>query len=424
MIKYLPSIYPDESVYSYLCRLYVHGGFVWHRGFANEVFSRWNECPEYNFVNALDKDFRNTLERHISLERLVIEHSLFGYYARFLPQERRLRAFNHAMNNEPFIHKFLPIPTAKKDYYLRYCPVCIEADREQYGESYFHIQHQIPSVHVCALHNCKLVDTAISNTKQRSCIMMPLEQIIAENGIGETVECESDNINIRVAKYINEVLHQQFNFNAETLISDYLTVKLKEPYVSPRGEQRNLVELNRDMAIYFDGLTAYDITKQRLAYIFRNNYFNPYDILLVAMFEGITPKDLCSYKGYTEPKHIIFDRKVRELKEQGKGVCEIGKIMGVNHEVVRKVLSGAYDRNKNHVMPCRNQRWDWEKIDDKCCNDFERTVSSYTQANPNGIVSRQTVAGLFDLKDKSLRNLPRLSALIAEYKQINHPLPT
>ena len=416
MIKYLPSIYLDESVYSFLCRLYVHGGFVWHRGFANEVFSRWNECPEYNFVNALDKDFRNTLERHISLERLVIEHSLFGYYARFLPQERRLRAFNHAMNNEPFIHKFLPIPTAKKDYYLRYCPVCIEADREQYGESYFHIQHQIPSVHVCALHNCKLVDTAIPNTKQRSCIMMPLEQIIAENGIGEMVEYEADDINIQVAKYIDEVIHQPFVLDADIHICDYLTVKLKNEYVSSRGEQRNLVELDRDMAVFFEGLKAYDITKQRLAYIFRNNYFNPYDILLIAMFEGITPQDLCSYEGYTEPKHISFDRKVRELREEGRSICEIGNIMDVCHEVVRNVLSSVYDKDKNHVVPYISQRWDWETIDDNCCKDFESKVSSYLQTNPNGIVSRRTVAGLFDLKDKSLRNLPRLRAMIADYR--------
>lgn len=416
MIKYLPSIYPDESVYSYLCRLYVHGGFVWHRGFANEVFSRWNEYPEYNFANALSKDFRNTLERHISLERFVIEHSLFGYYARFLPQERRLRAYNHAMNNEPFIHRFLPIPTDKKDYYLRYCPVCIEADREQYGESYFHIQHQIPSVHVCALHNCELVDTAVPNTKRRSCIMMPLEQIIAENGIGETIEYETDNINIRVARYINEVLHQSFDIYADTLMGDYLTVKLKEPYVSPRGEQRHLAELDRDMALYFESLTFYDISKQRLAHIFRNNYFNPYDILLVAMFEGITPKDLCLYAGYTEPKHVIFDRKVRELKEQGKCICEIGKIMGVSHEAVRKVLLGTYDREKNHVAPNRSQRWDWETIDDECCKDFDSKVSSYIEVNPNAIISKRTVAVIFDLKDKTLRNLPRLKKMIVDYR--------
>lgn len=421
MIKYLSSIFPDESVYSYLCRLYVHSGFVWYRGFANEVLSRWNEYPEYNFINTLNKDFRNTLECHISFERLVIEHSLFGYYARFLPLERRLRAFNHAMSNEPFIHKFLPIPTDKKDYYIRYCPVCIEADRAQYGESYFHIFHQIPSVRVCALHNCEFVNTAMPNTKQRSCIMIPLEQIIAKNGIGEIVEYEADNINVRVAKYVNEVFHQPFVLDADIRICDYLTAKLKDEYVSPRGEQRNLVELSRDMTIFFEGLKAYDITKQRLASIFRNNSLNPYDILLTAMFEGIAPKDLCSFEGYTEPKHVAFDRKVRELKEQGKGVCEIGKIMGVNHEIVRKVLSGTYDRDKNHVVPYISQRWDWETIDDNCCKDFERRVSSYLQANQNGIISRRTVADMFDLKDKSLRNLPRLRALIAEYKQINHP---
>lgn len=416
MIKFLPPIYPDESVYSYLCRLYIRSGFLWHRGFAAEVFSRWSEIPEYNFTNALNNEFKITLEGYISLERLVMEHTLFSYYARFLPQERRVRAFTYAMKNKPFIHKYLPIPNGKSEYYLRYCPMCVEVDRERYGESYFHIQHQIPSVHVCPLHNCILVDTAILNTKRRHSSLFPLEQIIAENGIDETVEYEADNINIRVARYINEVLHQPLDLDAETLISDYLTVKLKDEYVSPRGEQRNLVELDRDMAIYFNGLKAYDITKQRLAHIFRNNSFTPYNILLVAMFEEITPQALCSLEGYIEPKHVTFDKKVRELREQGRSYCEIADTMNICHEAVKKILSGVYDKVKRS-RPHRCQKWDWETIDGNCCREFKNRVESFIAQDPNCRISKPIVAEWFGLKDKSLRNLPRLQQLIKAYKK-------
>lgn len=413
MIKFLASIYPDESVYSYLCRLYVHSGYVWHRGFANEVFSRWGEAPEYNFINALNDGFRNTIERYIPYEKLLLEHTLFAYYARFLPKERRKAAYEYAMKNEPFIHKYLPIPNDKQNYYLRYCPKCVEEDRKRYGECYFHIQHLIPSVHVCPFHNCELVDTAIPNSKQRNAILMPLEQLIFENRIEQTAEYETDNINIRVAEYINDLLRLPFNLDTDVLVGDYLTVKLKDIYASPRGEQRNLVEINRDMAEYFNGLKFYDITKQRLAYIFRNNYFNPYDISLIAMFEGIIPKDLCAYSGYTEPKHIMFDRQVRELRQQGKSYAVIADIMNVNHEVIRQILLGTYDKPKSNSVPYRCPKWDWKTIDDNCCKEFKIKVESIS---PERKVSRRTVAELFNLKDKTLRNLPRLKKKIIDYQ--------
>ena len=31
MISYLPELYPDELVYSWFCRLYIHGGYLTHR---------------------------------------------------------------------------------------------------------------------------------------------------------------------------------------------------------------------------------------------------------------------------------------------------------------------------------------------------------------------------------------------------------
>ena len=239
---------------------------------------------------------------------------------------------------------------------------------------------------------------------------MPLEQIITENGIGKAVEYEADNINIRVAEYINDLLHQPISLDSNIFVGDYLSVRLKDEYVSPRGEQRNLVEISRDMAEYFNGLKYYDITKQRLSYIFRNSYFNPHDIALIAMFEKVTPKDLCAYEGYAEPKHIAFDSKVRELRQQGKSYAEIANIMNVNHEVIRNILLGVYDKAKSNAKPYKCPKWNWETIDDNCCKRFTDYVLSGNE------VSRKAVAVHFGLKDKSLRNLPRLKKLIADYK--------
>lgn len=418
MIKFLDPIYPDESVYSYLCRLYVHSGFVCHSGFASTIFARWNENPEYNFINPFSQEFRGMIERFIPYKELLLEHTLFTYYARFLPKEKRDRAFEYAMTNEPLIRQHLPISQRKDELYLKYCPKCVEEDRRQYGECYFHIQHLIPTIHVCPIHNCELVDTVLPN-KGRCATLIPLEQIILTSDLETSAVYEESNINIMVAKYINEVFHQPFNLDTDTLVGDYLTVKLKDKYISQRGEQRNLVELERDMKVFFDGLQSYNINKLRLAYIFRNKSFNAYEILLVAMFENITPKDLCTYKGYIEPKHITFDRRVRELSQQGKNTYEIAEILNTCHEVVRQVLMGTYDKPKpqGSYSPYRTPKRAWSTIDDNCCKEFNIKVENYIASNPKAVISRRIVGELFDLKDKSLRNLPRLQQMIMDYKK-------
>ena len=57
---------------------------------------------------------------------------------------------------------------------------------------------------------------------------------------------------------------------------------------------------------------------------------------------------------------------------------------------------------------------------DKCCKEFNSKVENYIVSNPKAIISRRIVGELFDLKDKSLRNLPRLQQMISDYKQIHN----
>ncbi len=50
MISYLPEIYPDELVYSWFCRYYVHSGCLTHRMALKEIlYSRCNN-PSKEFI--------------------------------------------------------------------------------------------------------------------------------------------------------------------------------------------------------------------------------------------------------------------------------------------------------------------------------------------------------------------------------------
>ena len=51
MIMYLPEIYPDELVYSWLARYYIQTGYVRYAFVAEELFQSKTVRPDIEFVN-------------------------------------------------------------------------------------------------------------------------------------------------------------------------------------------------------------------------------------------------------------------------------------------------------------------------------------------------------------------------------------
>lgn len=408
MIKFSPEIYPDEAFYSYLSRYFVHSGYIWNRGIANEIFDKPTCSIDKYFLNVFTPEFKKLLDEKLGLKELILNHTIFKYYARFLPLEKRKLALQSALNNEPFQNRNLPIPQQSNISCLRYCPMCVEEDRLKYGEAYIHLVHTIPDIHTCTKHACNLVD--ISEVKESSyrTTFVPLEFAVKKQ---QPTFISQENIDFKIDQYITDVFNQPLDMETELIIGNYLSNKLDDKYISPRGEQRNLEILLYDMAVFYKN-TPFDTTKKDLSYIFRNLSYAPYNILLVSLFQRIPPSDLANYLGASTPKYEIFDQRVRSLFQEGPSMHKIAQILKVNHEVVRQVLLGTYDKPKNCGSKYRCQRWNWEEIDNNCCRDFYTKVSTIDKKK----VSKPTVARLFGLKDKTLRNLPKLNSLIQKYK--------
>lgn len=230
MLKLFPAIYPDESAYSYICRLFARSGYSNRAAFDREIFHSESALTEYDFVFPLSSEFRKELEQNIPFEELLLKHSLFPYYARFLPKERRIAAYEYAMSNKSNLHKMLPIVHRATEDYLRYCPKCVEMDRAQFGECYYHIAHLIPHVHICPQHNCALVDTDILNKNNRHSNLQPLEFVLGNKILNQTEQYSDDDINLRVAKYLNEIMHQPFGLNIDISVGAYLNNRLDDKY--------------------------------------------------------------------------------------------------------------------------------------------------------------------------------------------------
>lgn len=417
MLKFLPTIYPDESAYSYFCRLYVRSGYSNRTAFMREVFRSEGTLTEYDFIFPLRDEFRVELDKHTPFEDLLLRHSLFPYYGRFLSKERRIAAYKYAISNKPNLYKMLPIVHGAADDYLRYCPKCVEQDRAQFGECYYHRAHLIPHVYICTYHNCALVDTDILNNNSKRGNLQPLEIVLGNKILEHTVQYSDDDINVRVAKYLNEIMCQPFDLNIDTSVGAYLNNRLDNKYFSPRGERILYDVLHRDICDYYSNLNDCDMKRWRITYMFKHRMynFNPYDIALVALFERIPPKELCKMSNMKESRIVAFDEKVRELRQQNKTVEDICNILHISKGAVTKILSGSYDGTENrYVRIIARKRYDWAECDDKYCQRFGEFLAS----NPPEVTLR--AAGIYFGEDKTLRNFPKLRHMIAQYQKDTH----
>ena len=407
MIKFLPNIYPDEAVYSYLSRCYARSGYIWNSGFTKEIFERHTANIDCSFLNVFAPRFKRLIDEKIGLKRLLLNHTLFKYYSRFLPLERRLSIIEKALHNNVSIGKFLPIPQQTNTSSLRYCPLCVKDDREKYGEAYIHITHSIPYMTACPIHASRLFDVEFITHKINNTAFVPLEHSITNMDI---TKIGDDNINVNMARFAVEVFKAPLNLEDEIIIGNFLSNKLEDQYISPRGEQRHISQIWNDFRTFYTGLENFYTTQNRLASVYKCNSYNPYDILLIALFQKIEPSDLSSFNGSSEPKHIVLDNKVRSLYKSGLSMNRISIILGINHEVVRQIILGTYDEPKHACSTYKCAKWDWESIDQRCCEEFPQRILGITS------ITKATVAEAFNLRDKSLRNLPRLNAMIQNYK--------
>ena len=92
MISYLPELYPDELVYSWFCRLYIHGGYLTHKAALTDLFEKRSCNPSKEFIGYLNAEAKKTISNVIPINKLVTDHTMFPQYARFLPSDEKLAA--------------------------------------------------------------------------------------------------------------------------------------------------------------------------------------------------------------------------------------------------------------------------------------------------------------------------------------------
>lgn len=257
MISYLPEIYPDELAYSWFCRYYVHTGCLTHKAALNNILSSRHDNPSKEFLGHINPDMLTAIQRMYPINEVILHHTMYPQYARFIPQKQKKDALYHIGFDFCDVHHLFPIlPRCERDLYLKYCPVCADEDRKQYGEAYWHRVHQIRNMRICVKHNCRLVNSSVVAKSEQTFTLCPAESYITV----QNPAIETDPLQIAFAKYLTDVFDAPMDLVRDIPTSAVLYYGMENTkYIKSTGKTRYTKLLAEDMNNYYTRLDISNI---------------------------------------------------------------------------------------------------------------------------------------------------------------------
>jgi len=350
MIAYFPVAYPDELLYSQLARYYTATGYMAYTFVAEDLLMSKTFRPDIEFINTYTPEALETIKRDISIEQVIEKYTMFPYYGRFLPKERRKRAFEALKNMTGNYRNLLPMRKNKngKTRYLRYCPLCSAYDRELYGETYWHRLHQMIGIYICPIHKCRLIDSNVIISSKAAPSLKSAEEIIPQS---ESYIMSNNEIEIRVAKYMAKVFQADINMESDVMAGEFLYSEMANTkYRSVRGQQRNISLFHKDFTKIYKDLPQNWFTELwQIQKVLTNDRVNFYEICLMAMFLNISADELVHMELPEKLQQQLFDEEIYRLHEQGLKYPEIAKILNAPYMTVKAIGERRY--GNYHKLP-------------------------------------------------------------------------
>jgi hypothetical protein len=163
-------------------------------------------------------------EGYYTVDRLIDNHRLLPFYSPFFPPEL-INLIREEMRGSNKQHSYgrlgLVAGHIQMFIYLRFCPLCVQEDRKQFGECYWHRLHQVPGVEVCPTHQVAVMNSGVLKRNRSS---SKYDFISAEQAIRDTKPYQlnlsvGDQENLlKISRDANWLLNQNNLF----LSNDYL----------------------------------------------------------------------------------------------------------------------------------------------------------------------------------------------------------
>ncbi len=406
MIGFLPELYPDELIYSLFARYYAYSGYAAYIDAAHDIYSNCRTRPAPEFINSINECVKGYLLKRLTMEELIENHTMFPAYSRFIPLDRRKKAFDALVHTEGNYNNYLYIPVRGiRNKYLRWCPICAKEDRENYGETYWHRCHQIDGVDICYKHYCLLFNSSVCKEKTSPMLISAEYEVPQE---AEIYPCKDDLI-ISLTDYIVHVFNRpndlKCDYNTGLILADRLDTK---KYHYDSSWMRKNEEIYEDYCSFYrdmpDSLMNIDTMKK----IFGGGIASMKYFCQLALFEDVSEEELFLPNSSNLQSKIIFQRIARELNEPEDVVTRIGL-------AVIKAYSSSNELSKK----TGRNRTRWEEVDLKLLPTVkECTQKLYGQGDERPKkVTIMAVCRALNLPDKRFDYLPTCKAEIMRWHE-------
>lgn len=183
-LDFCPQPYPDETLFSLVSRYHRLTGLREFRDTIELLFGTPASLPHCAFPRHIHVASATLFpEEEVSF---VIDHfTIFPYFRPFLPAWQVDKALAYLAGRQTGAIKTLLGMVASQvgaETLYRYCPACLDADRHQHGQAYWHRVHQLPGVWVCTIHHSPLfeVDPAWIEGQRRR-LVLPDEAVLRKH---------------------------------------------------------------------------------------------------------------------------------------------------------------------------------------------------------------------------------------------------
>lgn len=216
MLTYFPTPYPNEWWYSTLCRYHIRSGHAKQQTTIRELFNGYPKAAMGTlFPNSTVHQIISQLPPPWNCRDIILHHTLFPYYVRMYPLAKKAKMLETLCRGESVSLTHIWKATTKKAWSLRYCPACVRADMEKYGEAYWHREHQLSLAMTCCVHHCRLQCAREPDPRLNEAFYPLSQERIADAVVPEYPWCET----------------------LSRAVIDYLTLPLE---VGPTADHNNL----------------------------------------------------------------------------------------------------------------------------------------------------------------------------------------
>lgn len=165
MVGFFPTPYPDECLYSILCRYSVRCGSTSYESITKALFGNVQRLAlsVYLPVRLECIDEWVLPLSGITRRSIAVDHTLHPYFNMIYTPKMRTDVDDLIKGGDlkTSVSKS-SVATRSKVQYLKYCPSCAAEDNHTHGETYWHRQHQLAEMLYCIKHQVRLVDSPVS----------------------------------------------------------------------------------------------------------------------------------------------------------------------------------------------------------------------------------------------------------------------